>query len=302
MCEQATQKSRGCIYLGSVENKDDFLCLVCFRMGDRKDQPLQYAYISFGRRKKVKMNWPMAIVNLNFESMKDNYLATMVKVELEDHYHLHPHNLFTQTLHMHGAAHASESRKLADSLEFMHGNTSHRFPPNTFIVVDTHSDEFTGMLQHTGGNNMTITKIVEAYLGTEFLKCMGEASDAARSHHSILTTAKSMKLWCNLTTKARGGWRGLLLVSCGPAIRVSHHFESVLKLVKSDQFKVMVVFGGSGTLPSMVSHTVYSFIVEAGVFGQTDPWSAICHMLTSNNDVLDYTMAVVVYVTTVNGS
>ncbi|KAG1847025.1 hypothetical protein DFJ58DRAFT_843341 [Suillus subalutaceus] len=282
-------------------------CLIRYSgTGDKKDQPLQYAYVGFGRRKRVKMDWPMAIVNLNLESMKDDYLATTVKVELEDYYRMHPHNLFIQTLHMRGSAHVSESRKLANGLEFMRGNISRGFPPNTFIIVDTHSDEFTGMLQHTGGHtggtNTTITEIVEAYLGTDFLKCMGEASDAARSDDSTLTTAKSTKPWCDLTAKARGGWRGLLLVSCGPAIRVSHHFESVLQLVKSNQFEVVVGFGGSGTLPSMVSHTVRSFIVETGVFGRTDPWSAICHMLTSNHDVLDYTTAVVVYATTVNGS
>lgn len=70
----------------------------------------------------------------------------------------------------------------------------------------------------------------------------------------------------------------------------------------SNQFEVVIGFGGSGTLPSMVSHTVRSFVVETGVFGRTDPWSAICHMLTSNHDVLDYSTAVVVYATVVNGS
>lgn len=93
MCEQTVQKSKGCIYLGSVENKDDFLCTVCFRTSDKKDQPLPYAYIGFGQRKKVKMAWPMAVVNLNLESMKDDYLATTVKIELENHYRMHPHNV-----------------------------------------------------------------------------------------------------------------------------------------------------------------------------------------------------------------
>ncbi|KAG2741504.1 hypothetical protein P692DRAFT_20750781 [Suillus brevipes Sb2] len=153
-----------------------------------------------------------------------------------------------------------------------------------------------------GGTNTTVTEIVEAYLGKDFLKCMGESSDAARNDNSAPTTAKTTKQWCDLTAKTRGGWRVLLLVSCGPAIRVSHHFECVLKLVKSKQFEVVVGFGGSGTLPSMVSHTVRSFVVETGVFGRTDPWSAICHMLTSSHDVLDYSTAVVVYATVLDGS
>jgi hypothetical protein len=93
VCEQVGQKSRGCIYLGSVENKDDFLCPVCSRTGVKKDQPLQYAYIGFGRRPRVKMAWPMAVVNLNLESLKDDYLSTTVKIELENHYRMHPHNV-----------------------------------------------------------------------------------------------------------------------------------------------------------------------------------------------------------------
>jgi hypothetical protein len=89
VCEQVAQKSRGCIYLGSVENKDNFLCPACSRV----DQPLQYAYIGFGRRKRVKMAWPMAVVNINLESMKDDYLSTVVKIDLENHYRMHPHNV-----------------------------------------------------------------------------------------------------------------------------------------------------------------------------------------------------------------
>ncbi|KIK32561.1 hypothetical protein CY34DRAFT_110922 [Suillus luteus UH-Slu-Lm8-n1] len=46
--------------------------------------------------------------------------------------------------------------------------------------------------------------------------------------------------WCDLTAKAGGGWRGLFMVSCGPAIRVSHHFEQVKSLV-DDCYGVFVL-------------------------------------------------------------
>lgn len=51
-----------------------------------------------------------------------------------------------------------------------------------------------------------------------------------------------------------------------------------------------------------MSHTVRSLIVETGVFGQTDPWSALRDILTSNHQVLDYTTVVALYVNTASGS
>lgn len=63
----------------------------------------------------------------------------------------------------------------------------------------------------------------------------------------------------------------------------------------------MLAFGGSGTLPSTVSSTVRSLLLEIGVFGETDVWTALCNVLASSNDLLDYTTAVLVYSTTSNG-
>jgi len=137
---------------------------------------------------------------------------------------------------MRGGAHKSESKKLAPGAIFMDRNIKAGFPPNTFLVVDTHSDEYSGMLQHTGGHtggtNTTITEILNAYLGEEFVKAMKRSSDAARSDKTVKKTVNGNTPWCDLTPNARGGWRGLFMVSCGPAIRVSHHFEAVKDLVE----------------------------------------------------------------------
>ncbi|KAG1860085.1 hypothetical protein F4604DRAFT_1930409 [Suillus subluteus] len=87
VCEQFLAHSSSCIYLNIVEvGKKDFWCLICLRTGDGKDKPLQYVLIGFGRRKKVKMAWLMAIVNLNLESMKDDYLAKSLILEAENHF------------------------------------------------------------------------------------------------------------------------------------------------------------------------------------------------------------------------
>jgi hypothetical protein len=144
--------------------------------------------------------------------------------------------LFIFTLHMRAGAHVSESKKLSPGVDFMQRNLQAGFPPNTFLVVDTHSDEYTGMLQHTGGHSggtsTTITEILIAYLGTQFLQAMQQSSDVARSDRTVKKTVLGNQPWCDLTPRARGGWRGVLMVSCGPAIRVSHHFEAVKALVE----------------------------------------------------------------------
>jgi hypothetical protein len=228
---------------------------------------------------------------------------------------------------MRGGAHKSEAKKLAPGVKFIDRNIKAGFPPNTFLVVDTHSDEYTGMLQHTGGHtggtNTTITEILLAYLGEGFVKNMKRSSDAARSDRTVKKTLNGSTPWCDLTPSARGGCRGLFMVSCGPAIRVSHHFDAVKSLVQecvfcclhvklsltafilysyfySDIVDFVLAFGGSGTLPSTVSSTVRSLIMDTGVFGRTDIWSSLCEMVASSNDFLDYTTAVVIYACTVD--
>lgn len=137
---------------------------------------------------------------------------------------------------MKAGAHEKQSRLLKIPSDFITTSILENVPSNTFVIMDTHSDEYTGMLQHTGGasggTNTTAAEIIQAYLGKQFLKAMKIASKHAREDKSAETTIKGSAPWCDTTPKARGGRRGLILVTCGPAIRVSHHFDSLLKLVK----------------------------------------------------------------------
>ncbi|KAG1850842.1 hypothetical protein DFJ58DRAFT_661827 [Suillus subalutaceus] len=107
--------------------------------------------------------------------------------------------------------------------------------------------------------------------------------------------------WCDTTPKARGGRRGLILVTCGPAIRVSHHFDSLLKLVKDDTFDFVIGFGGASTLPVNVGPMVQAFVRNATLFGIPDVWDSLCELLASSPDVLDYNTVVIVYGSYVEG-
>ncbi|KAG2046322.1 hypothetical protein BDR06DRAFT_1014833 [Suillus hirtellus] len=287
VCEQFVPRSSGCIVFGSVVcSKEEFLCPICARTGKKKDSPLPYVYAGFGRRKKVKMEWPMCLVNLNVESSEEDYLATTTKVELVNHYRSQQSNLFIRTLPITQGVHTSEFKNLADGIELIHKAIKAGCPPNSFIIINTDSDEVTE-------GNAVVSGIVAKSLGEEFLECMGAASSAAKSDATVNITATGKKPWCDLTAKARGGRRVLLLFGSHPAIRFRHHFESLMALVKNETFDFVLGFGGSGSSLSQISHTVRFLIVETGVFGQTDPWSALRNILTSNHQVLDHTTVVI---------
>ncbi|KAG1760802.1 hypothetical protein EDD22DRAFT_848227 [Suillus occidentalis] len=177
-------------------------------------------FIGFGKSIKVKMVWPMATANLSLESIKDNYFASTITLEAQNNYCSHQENLYVAILRMCGATHLIETKKLASEVQFLHHNILAGFPPNIFvIVINMHSNEFSGILQHTGGHT--------------------------------------------------GGTNTTIM-------------------------EILLLWMGSGTLPFVISNTVRSFMMEIGVFGQKDVWAGLTQMLTTSNDFLGYTTAVVV--------
>ncbi|KAG2062543.1 hypothetical protein BDR04DRAFT_1165032 [Suillus decipiens] len=153
------------------------------------------------------------------------------------------------------------------------------------------------MLQHTGGPtggiNTSIREILAAYLGEECWRALKEASVTARTDKTRrVERSVHGQLWPGNQSDApfRGGES-----SSGKAsafrLRVAHNNSHPF----SDRVDFVLAFGGSGTLPSMISSTVRSLLLEIGVFGEGDVWSALCRVLAASNDVLDYTTAVLVY-------
>ncbi|KAG1818577.1 uncharacterized protein BJ212DRAFT_1479583 [Suillus subaureus] len=171
--------------------------------------------------------------------------------------------------------------------------------------MDTHSDEYTGMLQHTGGasggTNTMAAEIIEAYLSKQFIKAMKIALSYARDDKLVETTIKGNVPWCDTTPKAKGGRQGLILVTCGPATQVSHHFDSLLMLVKDNIFDFIIVFGGASTLPMNIGPMVQAFVRNATLFRIPDVWDSLCELLASSPDVLDHNTIVIVYASYVEG-
>ncbi|KAG1830991.1 hypothetical protein DFJ58DRAFT_736776 [Suillus subalutaceus] len=127
------------------------------------------------------------------------------------------------------------------------------------------------------------------------MTAMKAASLSAREDETVEKTINGKSPWYNTTPKARGGRRGLFLVTRGPTMQAKTEFEEMLAMVESDLFDFVIGFGGSSTLPGFVGPTVLAFIRAAAVFGCTDVWKSLCDLLVTNPDVLEHTTVTVVY-------
>lgn len=113
---------------------------------------------------------------------------------------------------MHSTTHVIESKKLAPGVQFLHHNILAGFLPNIFVVVDTHSDEFSGMLQHTGGHtggiNTTIMEILQAYLGKDFVTRMKASAIVTRNDTTVQQDLEweSPIVWSHRKSQRRMEW------------------------------------------------------------------------------------------------
>ncbi|KAG2062446.1 hypothetical protein BDR04DRAFT_1123937, partial [Suillus decipiens] len=284
MCHQTRPGGSGCIGHDSVPEDWEFLCPLCARKVDGRERSLPYKVIGYGMRKRVKKAWPACIVHMTLDSMKDHYLKLLINLDLVTQYKQSSANLTTVTLAMKAGAHTSQSRWLETPSNFITTSILQNVPSNTIHTGGP-----------AGGTNTTAAEIIEAYLGKPFLRAMKMAASHARDDKSVETTIKGGTPWCDTTPKARGGRRGLILVTCGPAMRVNHHFDSLLTLVKEDIFDFIIGFGGASTLPVNVGPMVQSFVRNATLFGIPDVWDSLCELLASSPDVLDHNTVVIVY-------
>ncbi|KAJ8581503.1 hypothetical protein M405DRAFT_847007 [Rhizopogon salebrosus TDB-379] len=304
VCEQSKPRNSGCLLHQSLrDSKGKFVCPLCYQK--KKGVQLPYVFVGYSMRNQVKMLWPLCVINISLESMKDKFIGETVRLDMESHYDAAKSRMLTASLLMRKAAQVAEVKKLSPATSFLDRSVDDGMPANTFVLLDTHSDELTGCLQHCGGlTNPAHTKVGElltSYLGEKLMAGMSRCSKVAKQDDAIKFKLSGAQPWCEITTKSRGGHRGVFLVTCGPAIRQPYHFDEVQKLVSNDIFDFVIGFGGAGTLPTMVASAVRGFLLQCAVYGSSDLWASMCSMLTSNNELLDHTTLVMVYAVEVNG-
>jgi hypothetical protein len=108
-------------------------------------------------------------------------------------------------------------------------------PANLIVVLDTHSDSFSGHLQTAGGltgvsTSLTLPDLVRTYVGDTILQEMGKASQLSRSYNFVHEISPGVAPWADITPKARGGWRVMVMVSCGSAVKQQSHWEYITQL------------------------------------------------------------------------
>lgn len=249
-CEQKMQGGAGCIAYATLGHpRSNFFCHLCTA---KVGKSLPYGFQGYGGRTIAKMTWPFLLLTIQLESLRDPYLAGSLKSLLQYEYSACPENvsfpprsfglphsaqMASEALHMKKGAETYETKKLGQHIDFIKEAIAAHKPPNMIVVMDTHSDSLTGYLQHQGGStgaqSTSVGQIVDLYVTSPLLVAMQGASGIARSTSGDAKTPNGKSPWAGMTAKSRGGWRGLIMVTCGPAIRSPVHFESVRSLVKS---------------------------------------------------------------------
>ena len=116
--------------------------------------------------------------------------------------------------------------------DFIARSIESNVPANCFLVVDTHADAHTGGLQWGGGVTTAVktspaSQVIIKFCGENFLQAMRKSANAARQF-----TVPDRPSWYSDSPAFRGGWRGLFVASCSPAVRVRVGFGDLKKLVQ----------------------------------------------------------------------
>jgi hypothetical protein len=156
-----------------------------------------------------------------------------------------------------------------EACRFIDHSVASKVPANVFIVVDTHADTLTGSLQWAGGvtavRTAPMSELLAEFCGKAFLDKAKGSAVVAREFQPPENPG-----WYKDSPFFRGGWRGLLLATCGPAVRIHAGFDDLKRLVDGcvfsvafascrgaeggcrDRFDFVLAFAGSSTLSSHV--------------------------------------------------
>lgn len=109
-------------------------------------------------------------------------------------------------------------------------------PPNLIIVIDTHSDTWSGQLQTARGRTVDLHRklpdLVQEYVGQPVLDVMKTSSRQARSYDVLHEISGGVAPWADITPKSRGGWRVLIMPVCGSTMTQPVHWSYLVHMFK----------------------------------------------------------------------
>ncbi|KAF8124448.1 hypothetical protein EV363DRAFT_1103554, partial [Boletus edulis] len=101
--------------------------------------------------------------------------------------------------------------------------------------------------------------------------------------------------WYDDSPFARGGWRGLFVASCSPAVRAEDGFRDLKTLVEEDKFDFVLAFAGASTISAHIKGAI-SHAIEAIGVGKTEGiWSTLSQVVGRDINLLHTNSAVIIY-------
>ena len=136
------------------------------------------------------------------------------------------------------------ARHAEESVKFLRREREANRPPNTIILVDTHSDSYNGQLMSVKGKGrfLTLSQLLSTWVAGEIRGEMSKSSTIARGWNKTVRLPNGKVPWTDLTPKTRGGWRVLVLLACGAATRVDDQWNEIRLLLQ--MYVVTPNFGG----------------------------------------------------------
>ena len=227
-----------------------FECPVCIGSPKSQTSILPYYLAGSGLRRRPKIPWPVLLIGIQLKNLDSLVLKTL-SATAESNYILDREHVrfrvkllstaltFLQLQFSHVDMKKGGANLIVKNshqhVNFVKKSIADGRPANLIVVLDTHSDTFTGQLQTTGGltgvgSNLTLPDLVRSYVGDAILQEMMHASGVARSYHSFLEISPGVAPWADITPKARGGWRVMVMVSCGSSVRIPMHWDYIKQL------------------------------------------------------------------------
>ena len=181
----------------------------------------------------------------------DTIVGDSVKMELKHQYAASPHNvrptglrlisrgfrgnaatqLHVVDIQLQGNGDTVGRQRMDEGCRLIERSIKSSLPANTFVVIDTHADTLTGGLQWAGGSagvrTAPVSDILLEFCGADFFERTKAAAETARKARE-----PDKQEWYTAAPFRRGGWRGLVLTTCGPAMRQRDGFNDLKMLVE----------------------------------------------------------------------
>ena len=217
----------------------------------------QYGFRGYATRTHSKLTWPMVLVTASLRTAPAQFIRDSLSLEFLERYAPAPQNVsyallrkafvnlvqlsFTHlelTTNLSTAAMREQMRRVVEHIQL---SINSGVPANCFVVLDTHSDTHSGQLQYAGGASAPVFShahsLLQNFCGNAFLPAMQAAAKSAVANGRHPRVEKSTPAsmphnpWYNAAPSFRGGWRGLLMSSCGPAVTQEEGFANLMNLL-----------------------------------------------------------------------